>query len=225
MNLTTTQPTGINLVESVLSGKKSIASIEISLKISDTLTKPVVYKVFENNSDLGFTFISALIKRFMDSFGFSTKINEVQLEILTIDTLEKFSHDTIEDLILFFKMARSGTFGTTNRGVDSNLIFGEWFPKYMEQKSIAREAKVAKDKIEQTVERRGASKEEVLKYQREITEKNKSKEILRQANEYADKITKGITRERLEEIIEEWSNHEVRKNYIDILKRKRREIK
>ena len=66
--------------------------------------------------------------------------------MLTIDTLEHFSYESLEDIILFFKMARTGAFGSTKKGVDSNLIYGEWFPAYLEKKAQIRETNYTTEK-------------------------------------------------------------------------------
>ncbi|MDB0600069.1 hypothetical protein PL373_02635 [Tenacibaculum maritimum] len=81
-----------------------------------------------------------------NSFAFATKLTDDQIDILTVDALDKFSHESLEDILLFFKMARSGKFGTTKRGVDSNLIFGEWFPMYLDLKSRERETVIENQK-------------------------------------------------------------------------------
>lgn len=99
-----------------------------------------------DNAQIAFSVVKILVERFIDSFGFSTKMSGTQIETLTVDTLEKFSFETLHDIILFFKMARNGQFGSTNRGVDSNLIYGDWYPKYLEQKSIEREKILQKEK-------------------------------------------------------------------------------
>lgn len=121
----------LDLAKAIITKNINLGFYELQLSIDKTIDKPIIKSTFKNeNSQIGFTIVSLLVNRFIDSFGFSTKLNESQIELLTVDTLEKFSYDSLEDIVLFFKLARSGTFGTTKRGVDSNLIFGEWFPMY-----------------------------------------------------------------------------------------------
>jgi hypothetical protein len=209
----------ISLSKAIVAGTAQLAPLEMTLTIQDTFDQPIVRKVFSGEgAGIGFSVVKVLVTRFIDSFGFSTKLSETQLEVLTVDTIENFKYETLQDIILFFKMARSGKFGTTKRGVDSNLIFGEWFPMYMEQKSTAREDLYQKqkselNKIELTIE---DVKKSYKKFQEPFVEKVKR---------YVEKITDGINREQLEILIKEWESDDQKKKYIQLLKIKRRLIK
>jgi hypothetical protein len=209
----------ISLSKAIVAGTAQLAPLEMTLTIQDTFDQPIVRKVFSGEgAGIGFSVVKVLVTRFIDSFGFSTKLSETQLEVLTVDTIENFKYETLQDIILFFKMARSGKFGTTKRGVDSNLIFGEWFPMYMEQKSTAREDLYQKqkselNKVELTIE---DVKKSYKKFQEPFVEKVKR---------YVEKITDGINREQLEILIKEWESDDQKKKYIQLLKIKRRLIK
>ena len=193
----------------------------MDLTINETLYKPVIRGIFKNeNGKVGYAVVKVLVNRFIDSFGFSTKLSETQLEILTIDTLQKFAYDSLEDIVLFFKLARSGTFGTTKRGVDSNLIFGEWFPMYMEMKAEAREREYIKNK--KTITESTLSIEEVKKSYEKIKPNNSFRD---RVLIYIDKITDGINRLELEDLIQAWSEDEQKKPYLRELKAKRLIIK
>lgn len=193
----------------------------MGLELKNTFESPNIRSVFKaENGQIGYSVVSVLVKRFMDSFGFSTKMSDTQIEVLTVDTLEKFSFETLEDIILFFKMARTGKFGTTMRGVDSNLIFGEWYPMYLELKSEYREIEYQKEKVKQTVN--PLSIEDIRKAYDKIQNKGSFRE---KVIKYVDTITEGITRQDLENIIVEWTTDETKKNYIDVLKLKRLVIK
>ena len=193
----------------------------MDLTIQETLYKPVIRGIFKNeNGKVGYAVVKVLVNRFIDSFGFSTKLSETQLEILTIDTLQKFAYDSLEDIVLFFKLARSGTFGTTKRGVDSNLIFGEWFPMFMEMKAEAREREHLRQK-KQTDESL-LSIEDVKKSYEKIKPNNSFRD---RVLNYIDKITDGITRIELEDLIQAWSEDEQKKPYLRELKAKRLIIK
>jgi len=194
--------------------------MEMGLTISGTFSNPNIRSVFKgDNGQIGYSVVNVLVNRFIASFGFSTKLDKVQIETMTVDTLDRFAYESLEDVILFFKMARNGQFGTTNRGVDSNLIFGDWFPKYLEMKADARELEYQKEKsrmngISSTFEdvEKTYQANEKIKFEKRVVA-------------YIDKITDGISRNRLEEIIEEWEKDEQKKQYIRQLKRKRLTIK
>lgn len=222
MELIKQESIGIELVKAILSKEVTMMKLESKISIADNLSKPIVRSVFKGeNAGLGFTFIAAVVKRFMDSFGFSTKMTPDQIEMLTSDTLEHFDYETIEDIILFFKMARSGKFGPTNRGVDSNLIFGDWFPKYMDLKSIAREKDYERKKVGESIDARGATAQEVFKrYQVDA-----KKAFDRRVSDYVDRIAENMDRQILEDTIVDWEKDPERKAYVDLLKIKRRTIK
>lgn len=211
----------LDLAKNIVAGSVSVSVLEIGLTVDKNLDKPVIRGLFKNeNGQIGFAVVKVLVNRFIDSFGFSTKLSETQLEVLTVDTLEKFSYDSLEDIILFFKLARSGTFGTTKRGVDSNLIFGEWFPIYMEMKAEAREREYIKNK--KTITESTLSIEEVKKSYEKIKPNNSFRD---RVLIYIDKITEGINRLELEDLIQAWSEDEQKKHYLRELKAKRQTIK
>ena len=214
----------ISLSRAIFEGKAQLAQMEMSLKIEDTLDQPTTKKVFSGeNSQIGYGVINILVKRFIDSFGFSTKLSDTQIEVLTVDTIEKFKYESLDDVILFFKMGRQGLLGTTKRGVDSNLIFGEWFPMYLEKKSLKREERYLREKSILNENTRGLTSEEVKKaYERE---KEKANPFRNKVLKYIEAITKDISREQLEILILEWESDEVKKPYIRDLKKKRLEKK
>ena len=219
--LTTQQTTGLELVNKIIQDNSVIRKMEMSLRVADTLSKPIIRTVFKDKGEEVYYFITILVKRFMDSFGFSTKMNDAQLEMLTVDTLENFNYETVEDLILFFKMCRSGKFGVTNRGVDSNLIYGEWFPMYLDLKSDARETAHQEKKVQITDDSRGATNEEVANSYKIIADKKK----LNQVEIYVEKITKRMDRQLLEDTIVDWEKDPQRKPYVHLLKIKRKTLK
>lgn len=210
----------INLALGINAGTTKLAQIEMSLQIKDTIGKPILRSAFKGKEQVSFTAIKTLVVRFMDSFGFSTKMNDTQVEILAVDTFENFSYESIEDVILFFKMARSGKFGTTGRGVDSNLIFGTWFPMYLEIKARAREEEYTKSKTDRNSDRRGSSIDEVISTYK--SHANRSEKVM--AETYIDEMIKDFDRQMLEDTITDWSKDDYKKQFVPILKSKRKKV-
>ncbi|TYP71509.1 hypothetical protein [Aquimarina intermedia] len=220
MKLIEKENTGIDLVEKIMSKQISIPKMEMSLTMQDVFEKPLIRSVFKGeNSQLGFTFINGMVKRFTDSFGFSSKLSPSQIEMLTVDTLEKCAYESLEDVILFFKMARSGSFGTTTRGLDSNLIFGTWFPKYLELKADYREQSYQNEKSK--LNSISVTYEDVQITYKKNTEKKKLEKIKR----HIDGITKNMDRQMLEDTITDWQKDPIKKPYVRLLKAKRKSIK
>lgn len=86
-----------------------------------------------------------------------------QIQILAGDLYEKFKTDTIDDVILMFKMARQAEFGKIY-GFDSMVVM-DWANKYLEVKSATRE-KILKQKTQPRLE----SETEKGKYFHELPE-------------------------------------------------------
>lgn len=170
-------------------------------------------------AQVGYAVVSVLVTRFLNSFGFSTKPDPLQIELITVDTLEKFSYESLEDVVLFFKMARSGGFGTTKRGIDSNLIYGKWYPMYLDKKAELREQNYQKEKGDTS--RTQATDEDVNATYKKIHDENFEKRV----SNYVDQITIDFDRQMLEDLIIDWNKDPERKPYIDLLKIKRKTIK
>lgn len=193
---------------------------EMGLTIQKTFSKPTMRSVFKGDTaQIGFSVVNVLVTRFMNSFGFSTKLDPSQLEMITVDTLENFAYESLDDIVLFFKMARSGQFGTTKRGVDSNLIFGEWYPKYLEKKAELRELNYNTQKSETS--RTQATDEDVKITYKKIHDAN----FKRKVEFYVDKITKDMDRQMLDDTIVDWEKDPERKPYVQLLKAKRKSFR
>lgn len=89
-----------------------------------------------------------LISRMNDHFNTKHKLNQEQMLTLALDLIDVFKYETIEDVMLLFKMARQGKIGGKIWKLDSNTIFNEWVPAYLEQKAIERENRLEKEKSE-----------------------------------------------------------------------------
>lgn len=213
----------VSLAVSILNGKSNLSVVEMNIQLSDTLKSYNLKSVFkgEEKATIAFGVVKVLVGRFMDSFGFSTKMNESQLDTLTVDTLESFKYETFEDIILFFKMARTGQFGSTSRGVDANLIYGDWFPKYLEMKATERERKYEKEK--ESYRDHKLTTEDVKRAYAKL--KFKEETFIDKVIAYVEIITDGINREQLEVLIEEWMNDPDKKPYVYHLNKKRNTIK
>lgn len=210
------------MARDIIQGTANLSFIEMGLSISKTFENSSIRSVFKgDNGQIGYSVVNVLVKRFIDSFGFATKMNESQIETLTVDTLEKFSYETLQDIILFFKMARTGQFGSTGRGVDSNLIYGDWYPKYLELKSIEREKIIQKE--QDSFKSNTLSIDDVKEHYKKL--ENKKVFFVDKVIAYVERITEGINREQLEILIEEWMNDPQKKPYVYHLNKKRLTIK
>lgn len=210
----------LDLCRQIVSDKNHISILEMSLTIQNSLDCSNIKSVFKNeNATIAYSIMKILVVRFLDSFGFSTKHNETQIETITVDSLENFSYESIEDAVIFFKMARQGKFGTTNRGIDSNLIFGDYLPKYLDIKSIKREELHNREK--QGAVNSVLTLDDVKKAYKIKSPQQQHDAIKKRINE----ITIGFSRQDLEDLIKLWQNDVVKKPFINHLKSKRLTIK
>jgi hypothetical protein len=211
----------LDLSKNIIDGTVSIAPVEMQLTIQQTFDKALIKSVFKGEAgQIGFSVVNVLVTRFIDSFGFSTKLNPTQIETLTVDILENFQYETLEDIIIFLKMARTGKFGSTGRGVDSNLILGDWFPKYLDKKAEIREQNYQIEKTEFI-----SNNSAVDLYYKNIQKKKEQKKIFDNMISDIDKMVLNMDRTMLEETILDWSKKDEMKPYLDYLKRKRLIIK
>jgi hypothetical protein len=221
MHLIAKQQKTLDLSKNIIAGTVSIAPVEMQLTIQQTFDKALIKSVFKGEAgQIGFSVVNVLVTRFIDSFGFSTKLNPTQIETLTVDILENFQYETLEDIIIFLKMARTGKFGSTGRGVDSNLILGDWFPKYLDKKAEIREQNYQVEKTEFI-----SNNSAVDLYYKNIQKKKEQKKIFDNMISDIDKMVLNMDRTMLEETILDWSKKDEMKPYLDYLKRKRLIIK
>lgn len=193
----------------------------MSLSIRNVFDSSNIKSVFKGESaSVAYGVMNVLVKRFLDSFGFSAKLNEPQIETITIDALEHFSYESIEDAVVFFKMARQGKFGTTNRGVDSNLIFGTWLPIYLDTKAQIREQ--IHENYKKEINSTNNAVEDFYKKHREKKERERKEQ---ETMHLIDEMVKDMDRQMLEDTIFDWERKPEMKPYLDYLRRKRLIIK
>ena len=95
-----------NLVQCLESNESfAIAKIERNLSLEKCLTAPLLVNEKANEEQLSFS-IFLIIKRFNDLVNVGKKMNEDQMIALASDLFERFGSESLEDVMLFFKMAR-----------------------------------------------------------------------------------------------------------------------
>lgn len=210
----------LQTANNIISDSSTMMKLERKLTINDTFGKPLMRSIFKGKTgQVGFSVVQTIVKRFILSFGFSTPPTPIVIEMITIDTLENFGYETLEDVVIFFKMARSGKFGSAKKGIDSNLLFGEWFPKYLELKADKREQIYEEEKNKRNS--KNITSEDVKKtYEVHLNRNRHSK-----AKTFIDNMTSQFNRNMLEECIKLWSSQPDKKPYLNYLKSKRKIIK
>jgi len=198
------------IAKGILEGNLKVTSLELQLTIDKSFEKPLIRSVFKTDEEklLSFGVVSMIVTKFLESFGFSSKPSQTMIDTITVDTLSKFQYETLDDIVIFFKMCRQGDFGTTGRGVDSNLIFGEWLPKYLEIKAEKRERIIESNKNPMT--ENNAVEQFYAKRRIEKARKEKEDRIRLEI----DEMVKSMDRQMLEDTIVDWNKKEEMKPYI-----------
>ena len=189
--------------------------------MADIFNKPMIRNVFKGDvlGTLAFSTVNVLVNRLLDAFAFTQKLNLTQIDMLTVTTLEKFGYESLEDVILFFKMARTGEFGATRKSLDANLLFGDWLVQYFDLKAQEREVFRNRQKGEYMKNAEGVYASIKKRQAKEEFEKKAQDKI-----DYINKITTNFDRQMLEDLITDWSKKPLFKNMLKLLKQKRREI-
>lgn len=80
------------------------------------------------------------INRFSANFNVGKKFTPGQAITMALDMTEILGYETIEDVVLMFRMARTGQIGDgKDFKLDSQTVFHKWVPQYLELKAIKRE--------------------------------------------------------------------------------------
>lgn len=120
---------------------KALVEIESSLDIARAMESTSIRKLdsFVGKKNI-VKAISYLILRMSENFNMNGKFNDVQAAILANDLYEIFGYETLEDVVLMFKLARQGKIGDgRDFKLDGQTVLHKWVPSYLELKAIERE--------------------------------------------------------------------------------------
>jgi hypothetical protein len=109
-----------------------------------------------------------VIEFFLEVTG--NKLETYQIQVLAGDLYEKFSHETFDDIVLMFKMARRGEFGKVYK-FDTMLVM-DWAGQYLERKTDEREKLVRSRPPQEQEEKK---EDAPLKYFHELSEEMQEK--------------------------------------------------
>jgi hypothetical protein len=123
-----------------------LAMFESDLSISQAVDGTMLIQMAKNDEKETIKTLVFLISRMNDDYNSKQKMNQQQMFTMAIDLLDVFKYETIEDVMLMFKYARQGKIGGKLFKLDSNVVFNEWVPAYLEQKAVERENRHLKAK-------------------------------------------------------------------------------
>lgn len=200
----------------------SLALYERQMTLQKAIEGTTLHKLSKTINDENLVVIIVyLIDRVSENFNVGKKFTEGQSFIMALDLLDVFKHENLEDILLMFRMARTGKIGDgKDYKLDSQTVFHKWIPQYLEMKIDQREQMHSREK------NMTFSNQISLEDVRKAYEKKKSaQKIEDEKNEKIDEITKGFTREQLENLITEWEHDPTKKPMLSYLIKKRWTIK
>jgi len=135
-NLIKGQETTLQILQNCTANKvfPALARVEQTLSIKKSLEEAPLLR-YEGTKIAVVAQIIRVIEFFLSVTG--KDLDAFQIQILAGDLYEKFCNDTLDDIILMFKMARNGDFGKVYN-LD-NFTIMDWANKYLEMKSETRE--------------------------------------------------------------------------------------
>jgi hypothetical protein len=116
------------MFEHELTVEKAMDSVSIG-KLTRSIDKINVIKA-----------ITYLILRLAEHFNMKGKFTSEQASVLALDLTQIFDYETLEDVVLMFKLARQGRIGDgKDFKLDGQTVLHKWVPEYLELKAIERE--------------------------------------------------------------------------------------
>lgn len=198
--------------------------LEKNLNLSKAIDGLKIYKLEKYVGEIPtITAICYLINRFNSNFNVGKSLTPAQSALLASDIVEKYPYETIEDIVLMFKMVRQGTIGDgKDYKLDGQNVMTKWIPQYLDMKYEQLE----RDKKREVAEMNSMTSDNSVQiYYKKLREKKAAKEKDEQIRSDIDKMVLNMDMQMLEDTITDWSSKPEMKNYIDYLKRKRQVIK
>jgi hypothetical protein len=199
-----------------------LALFEKQMTLDEALNGTTLSRLSKTIDDENLAIILVfLINRLSSNFNVGRKFTDDQAIVMALDLIEVFKYETIEDVLLMFRMARTGRIGDgRDFKLDSQTVFHKWIPQYLEMKVDLRDQLHNRTKNltfghEMTIE-------DVKKAYKKRMSAVKSEE---QKDAEIDKLTKGFTRNQLEDLISEWAKDPSKNKMLRHLMKKRNTIK
>lgn len=116
-----------------------LKTFELDLNMQKAMQGTMLKKLVENDKKTTLKIVFYLVSRFNDALNLNNKLSDHQTLDIASDLIEFFTYETLEDVVLMFKMIRQGKIGGKIFRLDTQVIFGEWIPQYLEKKAEFRE--------------------------------------------------------------------------------------
>lgn len=124
-----------------------IALLETDLSINKCLNMPTIYDIKkEMSAKVILKSIQEIVLNSARTFKYSENMDFSQAAILASDLLNYFRNESLEDIVLMFRMIRQGELGSGKGRLDHDVIFNIFVPAYLEKKAETREKQIRNEK-------------------------------------------------------------------------------
>lgn len=197
-------------------------NLSLSNAIDGTKLKKLEKSVGEINT---ITAICYLLNRFNSNFNVGKSLTQQQSALLAADIVEKYSYETIEDVVLMLKQVRQGILGDgKDYKVDGQNVLAKWFPEYLEKKYIEFERQKKQENSDSEMEKINRSNAVHQFYEKRKAEKAR-KEKQEQMHQEIDEMVQNMDRQMLEDTIFDWERKPEMQPFLDYLRKKRLVVK
>ena len=117
---------------------KAMRSVTIQQCV-DPKTETLAQLVRQNGYDEMLTALSTLIATSLKHWKVKDPMTPPEIMMLTVDFLDDYKHETLQDFMLVFRNARKGKYGTVYNRVDGSVII-DWLKLHLDEKVLERES-------------------------------------------------------------------------------------
>lgn len=187
--------------------QQALIKQQANMNIAKALKGVVLQKLMNAESqNMVAKAIFVITKLGTQQFNVKQNMSDAQLSAFSIDFTQKHPFETIEDLIMMFKMARTGSFQKHYQMIDGVVLF-QWFDEYLQRKDehrlhIHREKKQEHNDEELPKEQQALRDKWVNKIKEDLKKKDPKKESTIRASDHDLKVAMGnlpaLTNQELE---------------------------
>ena len=125
-----------------------IVSLETELSIPKCLNLPSIAQIKkELPAKTLIRSVREIVMNTARTFKFSENMDLGQATILATDLMDYFRDESLEDIVLMFKMIRQGDLGSGKGRLDHDVIFTLFVPNYLLKKAEIREKQIQNEKM------------------------------------------------------------------------------
>lgn len=142
----------------------SIIQQERGLTVKACLSRPSIHSLIIQNgiprADVAMI-IDLNLEVLCQTLNITNSLTEYQKKDIVMTIMDRFKHESVEDIILCFRMAKDGEFGILYNRLDRTIVL-DWMTRYLDVKAMEREAENSSNISEEgTVQKGYRGKEDV----------------------------------------------------------------